>query len=122
MSVVAASGVGDESANTESDMAESSDGDPKDGGGELKTKIQEMIDYQINPAVAGHGGFIELLDYKDGVVYLRMGGGCQGCGMANVTLKQGIERMIREEIPEVQQIVDTTDHAGGTNPYYQPSK
>ena len=72
--------------------------------------------------MAGHGGVIELLDYKDGVVYLRMGGGCQGCGMANVTLKQGIERMLREEIPEILQVVDTTDHAGGTNPYYQPSK
>ena len=107
-------GVGDESVKTEWSMEES--------GGDLKTKIQEMIDYQINPAVAGHGGFIELLDFKDGVVYLRMGGGCQGCGMANVTLKQGIERMIREEIPEVLQIVDTTDHAGGNNPYYQPSK
>jgi Fe/S biogenesis protein NfuA len=89
---------------------------------DTRTRIQEMIDYQINPAVAGHGGFIEFLDYKEGVVYLRMGGGCQGCGMANVTLKQGIERMLREEIPEIQQIVDTTDHAGGSNPYYQPSK
>lgn len=87
-----------------------------------KTKIQELIDYQINPAVAGHGGFIELLEFKDGTVYLKMGGGCQGCGMANVTLKQGIERMLREEIPEILRVVDTTDHAGGTNPYYQPSK
>ena len=89
---------------------------------DARTRIQEMIDFQINPAVGGHGGIIELLDYKDGVVYLRMGGGCQGCGMANVTLKQGIERMLREEIPEIQQIVDVTDHAGGTHPYYQPSK
>src|SRR5881397_677363 len=89
---------------------------------DLKSKIQETLDLQINPAVAGHGGFIELLDYKDGVVYLRMGGGCQGCSMANVTLKQGIERMLQEEMPEIQQVVDTTDHAGGTNPYYQPSK
>jgi Fe/S biogenesis protein NfuA len=90
--------------------------------GDTRNRIQEMIDYQINPAVAGHGGFIEFIDYKEGVVYLRMGGGCQGCGMANVTLKQGIERMLREEIPEIQQIMDVTDHAGGSNPYYQPSK
>ena len=89
---------------------------------DIRTKIQELIDFHINPAVAGHGGFIELLDYRDGTVYLRMGGGCQGCGMANVTLKQGIERMLREEVPEIQQVVDTTDHAGGTNPFYQPSK
>jgi Fe/S biogenesis protein NfuA len=94
-------------------------GDPNE---DSKSKIQELIDYQINPAVAGHGGFIELLNFKNGIVYLKMGGGCQGCGMANVTLKQGIERMLREELPEIQQVVDTTDHAGGTNPYYQPSK
>src|SRR5215471_4124945 len=93
-----------------------------DSNEDSKSKIQELIDYQINPAVAGHGGFIELLDFKNGIVYLKMGGGCQGCGMANVTLKQGIERMLREEMPEIQQVVDTTDHAGGTNPYYQPSK
>ena len=94
----------------------------EDASKDTRTRIQEMIDYQINPAVAGHGGFIELIDFKDGTVYLRMGGGCQGCGMANVTLKQGIERMLREEIPEIQQIMDETDHAGGSNPYYQPSK
>jgi Fe/S biogenesis protein NfuA len=94
----------------------------EDASKDTRTRIQEMIDYQINPAVAGHGGFIEFIDFKDGTVYLRMGGGCQGCGMANVTLKQGIERMLREEIPEIQQIMDVTDHAGGSNPYYQPSK
>jgi Fe/S biogenesis protein NfuA len=87
---------------------------------DTKTRIQEMIDYQINPAVAGHGGFIEFVDFKDGVVYLRMGGGCQGCGMALMTLKQGIERMLREEIPEIRQIVDVTEHGEGANPYYQP--
>ena len=92
------------------------------GGNDLLGKIQTLIDQQINPAVAGHGGFIEMLDFKEGVVYLKMGGGCQGCGMANVTLKAGIERMMREEIPEIKQVVDTTDHAGGTNPYYQPAK
>ena len=93
-----------------------------DSGKDLKGKIQELIDYQINPAVAGHGGFIELLDYVDGTVYLKMGGGCQGCGMANITLRQGIERLLREEVPEIQQVIDSTDHAGGNNPYYQPSK
>jgi len=93
-----------------------------ESAGNPKDKIQEMINVQINPAVAGHGGFIELLDYKDGIVYLKMGGGCQGCGMANVTLKQGIERMLQEEFPEIRQVIDQTDHAGGTNPYYQPSK
>jgi Fe/S biogenesis protein NfuA len=84
--------------------------------------VQEVIDTRINPGVAMHGGYITLLDVKDDVAYIALGGGCQGCGMADVTLKQGIEVIIREAVPEIRQIVDTTDHAGGTNPYYQPAK
>ncbi|HEU4403111.1 MAG TPA: NifU family protein [Candidatus Polarisedimenticolia bacterium] len=89
---------------------------------EVKSKIQEILDTMINPAVAGHGGFVELLDVKENVVYLRLGGGCQGCGMVNVTLKQGIEMTLKEEIPQIVGVIDQTDHAGGSNPYYQPSK
>jgi Fe/S biogenesis protein NfuA len=85
-------------------------------------KIQELIDEQINPAVAGHGGHIDLLDVKDDTIYIHMGGGCQGCGMASVTLKHGIESMIKDVFPEITQIIDSTDHAAGTNPYYEPSK
>jgi Fe/S biogenesis protein NfuA len=59
---------------------------------------------------------------RDNKVYVRFGGGCQGCGMADVTLKQGIEAMIKEEIPEITAVLDTTDHAAGTNPYYQPGQ
>jgi len=84
--------------------------------------IQEVIDTQINPGVASHGGFVTLLDVKEDTAYIALGGGCQGCGMANVTLKQGIEVLIKQAVPEITQVVDTTDHAGGTNPYYQPSK
>jgi Fe-S cluster biogenesis protein NfuA len=62
------------------------------------------------------------MDVQDNVVYLQMGGGCQGCGMADVTLKAGIETLIKEEIPEVTEVLDTTDHAAGRNPYYTPSK
>jgi Fe/S biogenesis protein NfuA len=72
--------------------------------------------------VGAHGGHVELLDIKDNTVYVRLGGGCQGCGMVDVTLRHGIEALIREEIPEIQQVVDTTDHASGNNPYYQPAK
>jgi Fe/S biogenesis protein NfuA len=89
---------------------------------ELKAKVQELIDSTINPAVAGHGGFVELIDIQDSRVYLQLGGGCQGCGMSDVTLKAGIERLIKEEIPEVAEVVDTTDHASGSNPYYTPGK
>ncbi len=84
--------------------------------------VQRVIETQINPGVAAHGGHVTLLDVKDDVAYIALGGGCQGCGMADVTLKQGIEVMIRKAVPEIRQIIDTTDHAGGTNPYYQSSK
>ena len=89
---------------------------------DLKTRVQELIDTTINPAVAGHGGYVELIDVQDNRVYLQMGGGCQGCGAADVTLKAGIERMIFEEVPEISEVLDTTDHASGSNPYYAPSK
>ena len=84
--------------------------------------IQQLIDERINPAVASHGGQIDLLDVTDDSIYIHMGGGCQGCGMANVTLKHGIEGMIQEHFPEIKNIIDTTDHAAGENPYYEPSK
>jgi Fe/S biogenesis protein NfuA len=89
---------------------------------DLKTRVQELIESMINPAVAGHGGFVELVDVQDNRVYLQMGGGCQGCGAADVTLKQGIERLIKEEIPEITEVLDATDHAAGSNPNYTPGK
>ena len=88
----------------------------------IRAKVEEIFKTQINPAVASHGGQVDLLDVKDNKIYLRMGGGCQGCGMADVTLRQGIEVAIREQIPQIAEILDVTDHASGTNPYYAPSK
>ncbi len=84
--------------------------------------VQNVIDDQINPAVASHGGSVELLDVKDDIAYIALGGGCQGCGMVDVTLKQGIEVMIKEAVPEIREIIDKTDHAGGSNPFYESSK
>jgi len=84
-----------------------------------REKVQYLLDHRINPGVAAHAGFVELLDVKEGVVYLRMGGGCQGCGAATFTLREGIEKIIRHEIPEITQILDVTDHAAGMNPYYR---
>ena len=84
----------------------------------LASAVQRLIDEEINPAVASHGGFVHLLDLKDGVVYVELGGGCQGCGMANVTLRSGIEVRLKEAVAGVREVVDTTDHAGGENPYY----
>ena len=84
--------------------------------------VQKVFDEEINPAVATHGGWVALLDVRDDVAYVQLGGGCQGCGMVDVTLRQGIEVRLREVVPQLRGVVDTTDHAGGANPYYRPSK
>ena len=81
-------------------------------------EVQRIIDEQINPQIASHGGFITLLDVKENDVYISMGGGCQGCGMADVTLREGVETMIKDAVPAVENIYDQTDHAAGDNPYY----
>jgi Fe-S cluster biogenesis protein NfuA len=88
----------------------------------MRARVQQVLDEQINPGVASHGGFVELLDVQDDNIFIRMGGGCQGCGAADITLKQGIERLIREAVPQVREVLDTTDHASGQNPFYAPSK
>ena len=84
--------------------------------------VREVLDSRINPAVAGHGGHISLIDVRPPRVYLRLEGGCQGCGMADVTLKQGVEAEIMRAAPEINEILDVTEHAAGSNPYYQPGK
>ena len=86
--------------------------------GPLADKVQAVFDTLINPRIAAHGGAVELVDVADDVIYVRMTGGCQGCAASALTLRQGIERMVREEIPEVRDIVDLTDHEAGVNPYY----
>lgn len=85
----------------------------------LAARVQSLIDQRINPMVASHGGRVTLVDVEEGRVLLRFGGGCHGCGMVDVTLKQGVEALLREEITEVTEIVDVTDHASGENPYYR---
>ena len=90
--------------------------------GPVSEKVQQVLESRVNPAVASHGGHVSLVDVKEHIAYLRFGGGCQGCGMVDVTLKQGVEVMLKEAIPELQGVMDVTDHAGGTNPYYQPAK
>ena len=87
--------------------------------GTIAEKIQTIIDEKINPQIASHGGHLSLLDVKDNTAYVQFGGGCQGCGMADVTLKQGVEVMIKEACPEIEAILDVTDHADGKNPYFQ---
>jgi Fe/S biogenesis protein NfuA len=89
--------------------------------GDLVTRVQTVLEERINPSVAGHGGRVSLIDLRDKTVFLQLEGGCQGCGQADVTLKQGIEVMIKEACPEIEEIYDVTDHANGKNPYYQAS-
>ena len=90
--------------------------------GPMAERLQKLIDDQINPALAMHGGNVRLINVEDNKAYIELGGGCKGCGMVDVTLKQGIETLIKQNIPEITDILDTTDHASGDNPYYQPSK
>lgn len=82
--------------------------------------VVDVFREQINPAVAKHGGQVELIDVQDRTVIVRMKGGCQGCGMATVTLRQGIEASLRRMIPGLAGIRDITDHSAGTKPYYAP--
>lgn len=85
-------------------------------------KVQRVIDTEINPGVATHGGHVVLLDVQGSKAFIKLGGGCQGCGMADVTLKQGIEVAIKRAVPEITDVLDSTDHASGENPFYQPAK
>jgi len=88
-------------------------------GKNTKEKIQYLVDTQINPGVAEHGGAVQVVEIKDRNLYLRLHGGCQGCGAADFTLRQNIETMVRRAVPEIDQIIDLTNHGAGTRPYYQ---
>jgi Fe/S biogenesis protein NfuA len=93
-----------------------------DLSGEVPQRVIQVLDEQINPAIASHGGYAELVAVEGSIAYLRMGGGCQGCGMAAVTLTQGIEVAILDTVPEITEVIDVTDHASGMNPYYEAAK
>src|SRR3954465_10862324 len=95
---------------------------PADLSGPVPQRVMQVIAEQINPAIAAHGGSAELVAVEEDVAYVRLGGGCVGCGMASVTLGQGIEVAILQAVPEVRQVIDVTDHASGTNPYYEAAK
>lgn len=84
----------------------------------LAAKVQLLLDGQVNPSIASHGGQINLVEVQGTEIFMEMTGGCQGCAMSRMTLRQGVERMIREHLPEVTAIHDVTDHAAGENPFY----
>jgi Fe/S biogenesis protein NfuA len=93
-----------------------------DLSGEIPQRVIQVLEEQINPAIASHGGHAELVAVEDSIAYLRLGGGCQGCGMAAVTLSQGIEVAILDMVPEITEVIDVTDHSSGDNPYYEAAK
>ncbi len=93
-----------------------------DLSGSVAEKVVQVVNEAINPSIASHGGRAEVVAVEEGTAYIRLGGGCQGCGMASVTLSQGIESTITDLVPEITKVVDVTDHAGGRNPYYEQSK
>ncbi len=84
----------------------------------LAAKVQKVIDGRVGPALAQHGGWIELSEVKDAVAYVQLGGGCQGCASAHVTLNDGIKKVILEDVPEIKDVVDCTDHSSGSQPYH----
>lgn len=96
--------------------------EPDPSSDPLFARVQQLIEEEINPGVQTHGGNVTLLEVTGGIAYVELGGGCQGCGMVDVTLKHGIERMLKEQIPEIESVYDTTDHASGDNPYFTQGK
>ncbi len=90
--------------------------------GDVPERVTQVLEQVINPSIASHGGRAELVGVEGPTAYLKLSGGCQGCGMAQVTLSQGIQVALTEAVPEIQQVVDVTDHASGTDPYFQPAK
>ena len=87
-------------------------------GHPLAGRVQEILDDRVNPTLAAHGGVVSLVDIQATRVVLSFGGGCQGCGMADVTMKEGVSAQLKQQIPEITEVVDATDHASGDNPYY----
>lgn len=97
-------------------------GPPPDLSGSVAQRVIHVLEHQVNPSIAAHGGRADLVAVEDDAAYLRLSGGCAGCGMAAVTLSQGIEVAIKESVPEIVKIIDVTDHAAGSNPYYEAAK
>lgn len=90
--------------------------------GDVPRRINTLLEKVINPGLAQHGGYAELRSWEEPRAYVLMGGGCQGCAVSAMTLRSGIERTLKDHIPEILEVVDVTDHDSGTNPYYEPTQ
>jgi Fe/S biogenesis protein NfuA len=88
----------------------------------IAQRVAAVIEEEVNPQIAMHGGRADLVAVDDGVAYVRLSGGCQGCGLAAVTLGQGISVAIKEAVPEITEVVDVTSHDEGSNPYFEAAK
>ena len=95
--------------------------DPAEGelAGDLADQVRLVLNTQVNPAIASHGGMISLVDMDGTEVFVEMSGGCQGCALSRMTLSQGVERMLKQSLPEITAVHDVTDHTSGANPYFQ---
>jgi Fe/S biogenesis protein NfuA len=91
---------------------------PADLSGDVAQRVSQVLAQQVNPAIAAHGGRAELVAIERQTAYLRLSGGCQGCAVASVTLRQGIEKAILRAVPEIAEVADVTDHQSGTSPYF----
>lgn len=95
-------------------------GNKPDSQANLADKVNYLLQTEVNPNLASHGGMVTLIEItEDNAVVLRFGGGCHGCGMVDVTLKQGIEKSLMAQLPEITAVIDVTDHTTGENPYYE---
>lgn len=92
------------------------------GGAHLGERVRRVLDAEINPAISAHRGRVVLVDVEHGWVRICMEGGCQGCSLAEVTLRQGIEPLLRARVPEMVGLMDVTDHGAGTDPFFSPAK
>jgi Fe/S biogenesis protein NfuA len=93
-----------------------------DLSGPVAQAVIQVLEERLNPMIAAHGGRVDLVAVDESIAYVRMSGGCQGCGLASVTLSQGVESEILDAVPEITEVVDVTDHASGTNPYFEAAK
>jgi Fe-S cluster biogenesis protein NfuA len=95
---------------------------PGPGGGSLAERVRTVLDAEINPVIAAHGGRVVLVEAEHGWVHIRLEGGCQGCSLAEVTIRQGIEPLLRARVPEMVGLADVTEHAAGTTPFFSAEK
>jgi Fe-S cluster biogenesis protein NfuA len=95
---------------------------PETRGGQLADRVRAVLDTRVNPVIAAHGGRVALVEVDQGWVRIRLEGGCQGCSLAEVTIRQGIEPLLRAQVPEMVGLADVTDHAAGTRPFFSAEK